>query len=196
MKNADNPVGPEEDREITCDDLPQLMSELRQMARQLLSREGHVASMRTSSLVQTALRRQPRKGQNWEELTWQNRRHFMVSVYRAMKRALVDRARQRTTHKRGGLSPHFDVDHLLGKDIRYLAQEPNPMTEALMAALEQLEAIEPQWAEAIYHHFFCGLTLQETADLMEIDITTLRRWRQRAYDLLREDILETLNGEA
>ena len=43
---------------------------------------------------------------------------------------------------------------------------------------------------------FGGLTLQETADLMAVDVKTLRKWRQRAYDMLREDILDTLNGEA
>ena len=153
MTHTDHLVELDETGEITCDHIPQLMSELRVMARQLLRKEGRAESLRATSLINTAMRRQPRKGQYFEEMTWKNREHFMGSVYHAMKRALIDKSRKRTTDKRGKQAPHLDIDDLLQQDIRSLAQASDAITEALMAALEELEAMEPQWAQAIYHHF-------------------------------------------
>lgn len=196
MTCTDHFVEPEDTDEITCDDIPKLMGEIRIMAQQLLRKEGRAQSLRATSLVNTAFRRQPRQGQSLEEMTWKNRDYFMGSVYKAMKRALVDKSRKRTADKRGDNLPHLDIDDLLNKDVRSLAQASDPMTEALLSSLERLADLEPRWAEAIYHHFFGGFTLQETAVLMDIDVKTLSKWRRRAYDMLREDMLDTLNGEA
>lgn len=178
-----------------ADDFHELMGELRIRARALLRGESHANRLQTTSLVLRALERQARNRLEWYELTWENREHFFRSVYRTMKRELIDQARLRKRRQKAGFDRPTSIDELLSTDVRHLAQEPERVIEALLQALQQLETIEPKWAEAIHHHFFGGLTLEETAGLMEVDVRTLFNWRKRAYDLLRVEMVRSLELE-
>jgi len=54
---------------------------------------------------------------------------------------------------------------------------------------------QPQWAEAIEHRFYGGLTLEETAHMMDVDERTIRRWWDRARPVLAQRILQLMNAE-
>jgi RNA polymerase sigma factor (sigma-70 family) len=77
---------------------------------------------------------------------------------------------------------------------RALEREPAQVV-ALVEALAELRQAQPQWAEAIEHRFYGGLTLEETARMMEVDERTVRRWWTRARLLLAQRIVELLNAE-
>ena len=57
------------------------------------------------------------------------------------------------------------------------------------------EQQQPQWAEAIEHRFYSGLTLEETARMMAVDERTIRRWWDRARPVLAQRILQRMNAE-
>src|SRR5262245_53456970 len=89
---------------ITWEDLPQFMADVRAMARHLLAAEDKAASLHTTALVQTALRRQRLAGQPWTQVTWKNRHYLFGALYKAMDRALKDHGRRRAAAKRAAVT--------------------------------------------------------------------------------------------
>src|SRR6185503_17450601 len=83
---------PEEESssELTWDDIPKLMDELQDLAKRLLRRWPGTDSLQPTLLVNTALRRQRRENQAWEDVTWQTRAQFFSQVFRAMRHKLVE----------------------------------------------------------------------------------------------------------
>ncbi len=173
---------------ISWEDLSELIAECKTMARGLLLKEQG-ASIQCTALVITAMRRQRRTDQDWQDVTWMNRKYFFGAIYKAMRRALIDQARHRNSLKRKHettLDPeryarvleHYSID-------KSLNDEPE-MVEALMGALEDLKQDEPEWATMIEHRFFSGLTLDETAAMMGVSTKTIQRWWLRARLVLHE----------
>jgi hypothetical protein len=84
-------------REVTMDDrlswdeLYPLLEEVKALARGLQCHECH-ASLQTTALVLSALRRQRLADQDWQTVTWANRQYFFGALYRAMERTLLDHA--------------------------------------------------------------------------------------------------------
>ena len=174
---------------IGWDDVYPLMAEVKALARGLLRHE-YQASLQTTALVLTALRRQRLVGQDWGQVTWANRRYFFGAIYRAMTRALRDHARMRARRRESPIRP----EDLLVDDLHQaMAQEPAQVV-ALLDALADLRQVQPQWVEAIEHRFYSGLTLEETARMMGVDERTVRRWWDRARPLLAQQILDQMNA--
>ena len=92
-----------EDR-LQWDDVFLLLDEVKAMARGVLRRERE-ASLQTTALVLSALRRQHLADQNWQEVTWPNRQYFFGALYRAMHRALLDHARVRSRRRESPVRP-------------------------------------------------------------------------------------------
>jgi RNA polymerase sigma factor (sigma-70 family) len=160
------------------------------LARGLLRRE-HQASLQTTALVLTALRRQRPANQDWQTVTWANRQYFFGALYRAMERALLDHARARARRREIPVRPEdLEVD-----DLQYALEREPAQVVALLDALAELKQQQPQWAEALEHRFYGGLTLEETACMMAVDERTIRRWWDRARPVLAHRILELLNAE-
>jgi RNA polymerase sigma factor (sigma-70 family) len=175
---------------LSWDDIYLLMDEVKALARGLLRHERH-ASLQTTALVLSALRRQRSADQDWSHVTWANRQYFFGALYRAMERTLLDHARARARRREIPVRPEdLQVDDLQ----QAMDQEPGQVV-ALLDALAELKQAQPQWAEAIAHRFYGGLTLEETAHMMDVDERTIRRWWDRARPALAQRILELMNAD-
>jgi RNA polymerase sigma-70 factor, ECF subfamily len=175
---------------LSWDEIAPFMDEVKAMARGLLRHERQ-ASLQTTALVLTALRRQRLADQDWSTVTWANRQYFFGAMYQAMTRALLDHARMRARRREISVRPEdlqFDDLH------QVMAREPMQVV-ALIDALAELKQQQPQWVEALEHRYYGGLTLEETARMMEVDERTIRRWWERARPVLAQRIIELMNAE-
>jgi DNA-directed RNA polymerase specialized sigma24 family protein len=176
------------DERLSWDEIYPLMEEVKALARGLLRRERQ-ASLQTTALVLSALRRQRLADQDWHQVTWATRQYFFGAMYRAMTRALLDHARARARRRDLLVRP----EDLQFDDLQQtLAREPVQVV-ALVEALAEIKQVQPQWVEALEHRFYGGLTLEETARMMEVDERTIRRWWERARLVLAQRIVERMN---
>lgn len=176
------------DERLSWDEIYPLMEEVKALARGLLRRERQ-ASLQTTALVLSALRRQRLTDQDWHQVTWATRQYFFGAMYRAMTRALLDHARARARRRDLLVRP----EDLQFDDLQQtLAREPVQVV-ALVEALAEIKQVQPQWVEALEHRFYGGLTLEETARMMEVDERTIRRWWERARLVLAQRIVERMN---
>jgi DNA-directed RNA polymerase specialized sigma24 family protein len=174
---------------LSWDDIGLLLDEVKVMARGLLRHE-HQGSLQTTALVVSALRRQRLADQDWGCVTWANRQYFFAALYRAMHRVLLDHARVRARRREFPVRPeelHIDDLH------QALTREPAQVV-ALLDALAELRQAQLQWVEAIEHRYYGGLTLEETARMMDVDERTIRRWWDRARLVLAQGILAQMNA--
>jgi RNA polymerase sigma factor (TIGR02999 family) len=122
---------------------------------------------------------------DWKTVQWQNRAHFFGIAAGLMRRILVDAARLRRRAKRGG-----DALHVSFSDVADV-----PVTRArdlvsLDDALKTLERLSPRQSRVVELRFFGGLSLEETAEVLEVSVGTVRRdWSLAQAWLYRE-----LNG--
>jgi RNA polymerase sigma-70 factor (ECF subfamily) len=178
-----------EDR-LSWDELYPLLEEVKALARGLLRHERH-ASLQTTALVLSALRRQRSADQDWQTVTWANRQYFFGALYRAMTRALLDHARARARRREIPVRPE---DLQFAELQQTLDCEPAQVV-ALLDALGELRQAQPQWVEAIEHRYYGGLTLEETARMMDVNERTIRRWWDQARLVLAQQILERMNAD-
>ena len=194
-------------RPIGWRDVHALLGEARAMARRLLRFEAHAQSLPTLALVLTALRRQKLADQEWSDVAWSDREHFLAAMYRAMDRALKDHGRRRMAKKRSGQQQATHIDDLSPDEAlriadfqpheveRALAERPEVM-EALADALALLERTHPDWASVARHRYYGGLTVEQTARVMGIGERTVRRHWDKARILLHDQIVRTLRAHA
>lgn len=190
-------------RPIGWRDVHALLGEARAMARRLLRFEAHAQSLPTLALVLTALRRQKLADQEWRDVTWRDREHFLAAMYRAMDRALKDHGRRRMAKKRYGRQSPVDVDELSPDEAlriadfqpheveRAFVDRPEVM-EALADALALLERSHPDWASVARHRYYGGLTVEQTAQVIGIGERTVRRHWDKARILLHDEIVRAL----
>ncbi len=115
-------------------------------------------------------------------IDWKNRSHFYGIMARVMRRILVDHARQRLSLKRGGGAEKLSLE-----EATTLGEGANPDIIALDDALKSLERFDPQKAAIVEARFFGGMTNEETAELLDISVTTVvRQWRRAKAWLFRE----------
>jgi DNA-directed RNA polymerase specialized sigma24 family protein len=177
--------------EIRWEDVPQVLEEVKSIARRLLSMEiSH--SLRPTGLVLTALRRQRRGNETWEEVRWQDREHFLRSMYVAMQHALVDHARVRM-RRRVKPEGSFLPEELRLDDLCSALQESSDQVDALAIVLERWKSQKPDWVELIHHRIFGGYTFSEVARMQGVDEKTVRRRWRAIRTLLAREVLEALN---
>ncbi len=134
--------------------------ELHQVAQARMAREGRRGDLQTTVLVQEAYLRL--LGGNGEALP-QNRRQFFAFAANAMRQYLVDDARRRNRLKRGGGQPVAALaETALGCD-----HDPTEIL-AVDEALQKLRQRDPQKARIVELRYFTGLSIDETADVLEI----------------------------
>jgi RNA polymerase sigma-70 factor, ECF subfamily len=155
-----------------------LYAELRRQASQFMRRRRAGDVMQATALVHETFLRLTRAHQ----VDWQDRRHFLAVASRTMRHALVDIAREHGAAKRGG--PGARVP--LNVDVA----DGGPSVVDLVAldqALERLAALDPRKVQVIELRFFGGLTVEETAQVLEVSPDTIARdWRMARTWLLRE----------
>jgi RNA polymerase sigma factor (TIGR02999 family) len=151
--------------------------ELRRIARRHLARErtGHI--LQTDALVNEAYVRLV----DTRDLHWQDRAHFLAMASRVMRRILVEAARARRRQKRGGGEEAIPIDGAIA-----LAQNiPDLLT--LNDALDALADVSPRKSQVVELRFFGGLTIDETAAVLNVSGDTIRRdWRLAKAWLFRE----------
>ena len=119
---------------------------------------------------------------NAKDVAWQDRAHFLAVAARAMRRILVDHARSRQYQKRGGVAAHVTLDEAL-----VVAAEPDQDFVALDEALTALAVVDARKSQVVEMRFFGGLTLEETAEALQVSRDTVKRdWRMAKLWLLRE----------
>jgi RNA polymerase sigma factor (TIGR02999 family) len=158
--------------------VPLVYQELKRLAAHLLrdEREGH--TLQPTALVNEAYLRLA-----GQKADWRNRAHFMAVAGQAMRRILVDYARQRVATKRGGGEMALDLDRCeVGVDIG--------QSEELLAvdeALTRLADLDLQQARVVELRYFCGMTVEETAQALAISPRTVKReWAMAKAWLLLE----------
>jgi RNA polymerase sigma-70 factor (ECF subfamily) len=158
--------------------VPLVESELRQLARRYLRRErpGHV--LQTTALVNEAFIRLI----NWQDVSWQNRAHFVAMAARVMRHILVDISRRRARDPSGRtvriveIGEAEDASHDRSRDL-----------VAIDDALRALAEHDPRKAQIVEMRFFGGLNLQEIAEVIGVaPITVSREWAKARAWLHRE----------
>jgi RNA polymerase sigma factor (TIGR02999 family) len=158
--------------------IPLMEAELRRLARGYMGRERQGHTLQTTALVNEAFLRLT----GARQVRWQDRAHFLGISARLMRRVLVDYARRRGFHKRGGGAQRVTLDE-------GVAVAPNPVFDviSLDRALEALEKTDARKSRVVELRFFGGLSVEETAGVLDVSIDTVKRdWRLAKLWLLRE----------
>lgn len=159
--------------------LPLIYDELRRLAAQKMAREAPGNTLQPTALVHEAwLRLVTPEGQ----AHFQNRAHFFGAAAEAMRRILVDRARQKKSLKRGGDWQRVEFD-----DVDVLSPMPDDELLALDEALQRLATVDTRAAQMVKLCFFVGLTQEDAARELGVSVSTAERiWSFARAWLLRE----------
>jgi len=157
---------------------PLVYAELHAIAHRHMRRQRSEQTLQTSALVNEAyLRLVDVKGVRWED-----RRHFFAISARIMRRILVDHARAHFAGKRGGQFAHV----CLGESPDASARNIDDMI-ALDDALKALEEMDARKARVVELRFFAGLSVEETAETLNISVPSVKRdWKLAKAWLTRE----------
>ena len=157
---------------------PVLEQELHRVAARHLAAErpGHL--LQTTALVNEAYLRLI----DWKNVRWQNRAQFFAMASQMMRHILVDYARAQHREKRGG-----GVVHVSLSEASDVPLESAGDLVALDEALRTLESLAPRQGRVVELRFFGGLSLEETAEVLEVSVGTVRRdWSLARAWLYRE----------
>jgi RNA polymerase sigma factor (TIGR02999 family) len=159
--------------------IPVVYDELRRLAIHHMSGEAAGNTLQATALVHEAYLRLTKTG---EDPRWENRGHFFAAAAEAMRRILIDRARQRNRLKRGG--------DLARTELHESNIEAPLIDDDLLAvdeALERFATVDPEGADLVKMRYFTGLTLQEVAEVTGISLSTVnRQWAYARAWLKRE----------
>lgn len=159
--------------------LPIIYNELRRLARNFLNRERS-DSLQTTELVHEAFL----KLTDQHSVDWQNRSHFFAIASQAMRRILIDAARERKAIKRDGIKISLD-------DSPVISVEADENLLALDLALKELETFDEQQARIIELRYFGGLTIEEAAEVLRISPATVKR----EWAIARSWLYQKINGD-
>lgn len=149
--------------------IPIVYDELRTIASRQLAREWRHDRLQTTTVVNEAYVKLFAQRQ----VDWQNRGHFFALAAQLMRRILVDHARRELREKHGGAAIHVELSEALSTP----AEPSLDMLDAvaLDAALQKLEALDPDQGRIVELRFFGGLTVEETAAALGISPATVKR---------------------
>jgi RNA polymerase sigma factor (TIGR02999 family) len=147
--------------------LPLVYDDLRRLAAARMAREAAGHTLQPTALVHEAW---IRLGADHQP-DWKGRAQFFAAAAEAMRRILIDSARRRLAQRRGGRSPHVNIDDI---DVAIPAADARVLR--VNDALEKFAVDHPQKAELVKLRFFAGLTLEEAAQALDIAEPTARRW--------------------
>ena len=158
---------------------PFVSQELHRLARRYMGREnpGHV--LQTTALVNEAYIRLIDASQ----VKWQNRAHFFALSAQVMRHILVDFARSGRNLKHGGNAPHVSLD-----EAAVVSPQPDGNFVAIDEALKSLALLNPRQSRIVELRFFGGLSIEETAEVLEVSVGTVRRDWTFARAWLRREL--------
>ena len=140
--------------------------ELRRIARRHLAHRGHGQTLESAALANEVYLKLVRAGR----IRCDNRVHFLALCSQMIRRILVDYARARGYLKRGGHSQRVSMDETLLE-----GQAPGIGILALNDALESLASINARQAHVVDLRYFGGLSIEETAEVLEITPVRVKR---------------------
>ncbi len=158
---------------------PLVYGELRRLARRHLSRERSDHTLQSTALVHEAYLRLI----DQRSVQWQNRAHFFGVAAQLIRRILIDYARAKQAGKRGSGACLLSLDEALdspagGRPLNIVALDD---------ALEELAKIDPRQSRIVELRFFAGLTVEETAEVLNVSTPTVNReWAAAKAWLFRE----------
>jgi RNA polymerase sigma factor (TIGR02999 family) len=163
--------------------LPHVYAELRRLAARAWSGRTPDRTLHPTALVHEAYLRLFKDD---EAKDWENRRHFFSVAAMAMRQLLADSARARAAEKRGGDRVRAEMN----SSLHIAAGEEPPVDHlALDRALAKLQALNERQARIVELRYLVGLTLEETAEALDVSVRTVsldwrmaRTWLQREFD--------------
>src|SRR6185503_12530190 len=152
--------------------------ELHRLAHHYMKRESPGHTLQTSALVNEAFLRLV----DQREVQWRNRAHFFGIAAQMMRRILVDYARNRHYAKRGGGKPTLSLDEAL-----IISDERSAEVVELDETLERLADLDQRKSQIVELRFFGGLSIEETAEVLDVSPgTVMRDWTLAKAWLRRE----------
>ena len=160
--------------------VPLIYPELRRLARGYMRNERPGHTLQPTALVHEAYARLAKQ----EHPDYRSRAHFMGVAAQVMRQILIDHARTRDAEKRGGGAPNLSLEMAAGMPVA----QPSTIL-AIDEALEQLARNDSLKARLIEMRFFGGMTAEESAEVLKLSVTEVRRhlrvaqaWLQRELD--------------
>lgn len=164
--------------------MPQVQEELHRIAAHYMAAERPGHDLQATALINEAYLRLV----DWKDIQWADRAHFFGMAANMMRRVLVDHARRRDRAKRGGEAIHVSLI-----EAAHVATPESADVLALDEALQRLEALDPRKSRIVEMRFFGGLSLEETAEALNVSVATVRRdWSLARAWLFRE--LKAIDG--
>jgi RNA polymerase sigma factor (TIGR02999 family) len=165
--------------------MPIVYDELRRQAHRFLRREDAHHTLQTTALVHEAYLKLI--DQRYTE--WESRSQFFALVATIMRRILVDYAKTKHRQKRGGAGENLPLEEAF---YAAATERNNVDLLALDEALKKLEEFDPRKTRLVELKFFVGLSLEETAELLDVSMATVKRdWQMAKAWLHRELTRET-----
>ena len=116
-------------------------------------------------------------------MRWQNRAHFFAVSAQLMRRILVDFARSRDSHKRGAGARAVALD-----EAEFVADDKGTDMVAIDDALTALAKLDARQSRVVELRFFGGLSIEETAEVLQVSAATVRRDWSLARAWLRREL--------
>ena len=146
--------------------MPQVQKELHRIAARYIAGERPGHDLQATALINEAYLRLV----DWKDIQWADRAHFFGMAANMMRRVLVDHARTRGRFKRGGEAIHVSLTE--AADV-HTSESADLL--ALDDALRRLEELDPRKSRIVEMRFFGGLTLEESAEALNLSVATVRR---------------------
>ena len=164
--------------------LPLVYDELRRLAHSYLTHERPDHTLQTTALVHEAYL----KLIDQRSVNWQNRAHFFAISAQAMRRILLDNARRHTAAKRGSGGQKVSLDEVatLSRDTA------NVSLISLDEALQKLATIDADQSRIVELRYFGGLTIEETAEVLQTSPSSV----QREWTIARAWLYNAIAGRA
>lgn len=157
--------------------MPLVYDNLRQIARGLFRHERPDHTLQPTGLINEAYLRLIKGG------PFNDRQHFFRTAANAMRQVLVDYARRHRSEKRGGALERVELE-----DGSASVTEECAEILAMEEVLLRLEARNRRQAEFVKLRFFAGLTLEETAEILNISLSTAKEDWSKAKEFLKEQL--------
>lgn len=158
--------------------VPLVHDELRRIARRCMAREGGDHTLQPTALVNEAYLRLI----DAQHVHWQNRAHLLAIAARLMRQILVDFARSKRYQKRGGAAVRVTF-----REELQIVDDRGADLVAIHDALKTLEDVDQRKSRVVELRFFGGLSVKETAEVLDVSPeTVMRDWKFAKAWLSRE----------
>jgi len=158
--------------------MPAVQHELHRIARHYMAAERPGHDLQATALINEAYLRLV----DWRNIQWADRAHFFGMAANMMRRVLVDHARRRDRVKRGGAAIQVSLSEAV-----HVASPARADVLALDEALQRLEKLDSRKSRLVELRFFGGLSMEETAEALNVSVATARRdWTLARAWLSRE----------